>query len=178
MISAAHRLQSLVLIPSIHCNRFKILMKDLICGPGTFPAIIPGFDFDSNTLFNFVTELNAFINPTPPPVVPDSSTTEAVAGETGQSPAVETAPESIPIPSDPFYKLLKSMERSSISHLQHLFTAPMSSSATPLTQSMTAMMKELWREFLTYNGLQPVYVVVAGPPKSGKTEHAKSIAQR
>lgn len=158
-------------IPLIHCNRFAARIRRLVTEDREqWPVIISGFDWDNRSILSILREYNRTLNS-----APESSSPAVQSEGTEQSP---TAAE----PTDAVYTLLKAVKNANASHLQHLFGSAPSSSASssspPSEFGMTALLTDAWGEFLNSNGLQPVYVFVAGPPKSCKTEHAQVLADR
>jgi midasin (ATPase involved in ribosome maturation) len=70
---------------------------------------------------------------------------------------------------NPYAALLKdSVSIDWLKGLQHIQTVE----AHPILQTFSSV----WNEFVQSNGLSPVHLAVVGPPKSGKTNLAKTIS--
>lgn len=141
----------------IYYARFGQLIVSILASDAPLPTVLPGFDWDDRSLASIVKEINSKINPSLMTTSPDVSTEES----------------GVDLTQDALFDFLTSCASSDVSQFKHLFQT-----AEPNESNMTSMLPTVWNEFLSSSGLQPVYVFVAGPPKCGKTDFAKSVADR
>jgi hypothetical protein len=124
-----------------------------------YPMIVSAFDWDGRSALEMFKVIHHAINPSAASV-PAASTEDAF----------EQPQEVI---KGTVYELLDAFTPFDMSALCHLF--PIRSHASP---NMTSLLPSLWKEFVETNGMQPVQIFIAGPPKSSKTEFAKFLAAR
>ena len=118
----------------------------------SFSSLIPAFDCNPRPLLDILIACNKLVNPEASPAVVEDNTVAVVALLDKGKYAANVAAF---IPT-----LLGS---------KHNFDKE---------SNMEGQWNSIWNEFVASKGLRPVKLAVAGPPKTGKTEHAKTIADR
>jgi hypothetical protein len=135
----------------IHHDRFLSLIKDVILRPDEYSSIIPAFDCNVRSLVDIFVSCNSKVNPDSSPMATNEPNSLSAVLEAGKCSSNVAA----------FVSTLQSSK--------HNFDKQ---------SNLENQWAEMWAEFVSSNGLRPVKCFVAGPPKSGKTDHAKGMAER
>jgi hypothetical protein len=144
-------------IPIIHYSRLLQLIRSLVLEDSSssgFGFIVPAFDLDPSPLVHLLQEINKRVN------VGIELPTDGWIGPWEESHRQHQNP---PWNID-LTKLFSKVKK---------FPASLDS-----TVSMLSNFQNDWNEFLTENGLTQVTILVAGPPRSGKTTASKNLAEK
>ena len=154
------------MIGHIHYERLLTMFHLLLTKDFTYRShfLIPAFDYTINPLTQTLSTFNRFINSNNS--ISSSSNSLRESGNTIGNVLHEL--------------LIKGRQACHITPLTMTLTNECSTTSSLLypTNDLLVHWDNIWRDFLAENCLQACRLIVIGPPKTGKTDHAKSLATR
>lgn len=142
------------IIGHIHFRRLRELFASLVTSPLLFPLLIPAFDYNaaSLSLSELLCECDRLVN--------------------GAQPLSHSSEPSTNVDA------LIAQVHNSADIAAFISTMHSSQHGFDKAHNVLSDWESVWSEFVQENGLKNVHIAISGPPKCGKTEHAKLLADR